>query len=162
MASRLTLRATGKALDTVELVNAKVMREIGAGLVSRIRARTQRGIDSAGRPFRPLSPRYASAKREALGHARADLTVSGRMLNDMIVSPRRNEVAISFSSGGSMRASGRTLIQRSRSVGAADKAYWHNVSGAGKRRVVRVFFDFDNSDEEFAQSVLDSWIREQL
>lgn len=161
MASRIRLTRTGKAWEALELVNTKVMREIGAGLMARIRARTMRGMDSAGRPFRPLSPGYAALKRKALRHARADLTVSGRMLNDMRISPRRSEVTISFLSGGGTKASGRTLIQRSRSVGAADKAYWHNISGAGRRRVIREFFDLNDSDADFAQSVLESWLQDQ-
>ncbi len=44
------------------------------------------------------------------------------------------------------RAKGRTLIARSRDVRPAEKALFHNVSGAGKARTKREFFDLDASD----------------
>ncbi len=40
----------------------------------------------------------------------------------------------------------QTLIQRSRSVGAAQKAQWHQVDGAGKSRVRRPFFGLTSAD----------------
>lgn len=42
----------------------------------------------------------------------------------------------------------RTPIQRSRSVPPAEKALFHNVTGAGKSHVKREFFDLDASDRE--------------
>ncbi len=52
----------------------------------------------------------------------------------------------------------RTLIQRSRDVRPGEKALFHNVSGAGKSRVKREFFDLDETDvqamtEELARRV---------
>ena len=44
------------------------------------------------------------------------------------------------------RTKGRTLIQRSRDLRPAEKALFHNVSGAGKSKVKREFFDLDDSD----------------
>lgn len=46
------------------------------------------------------------------------------------------------------KKAGRTLIQRSRAVHPAEKALFHNVTGAGKSKVKRAFFDLDASDEE--------------
>lgn len=153
---------TGKPFASIDLANTKIMRELGAGLIARIRSRTERGVNVEGQTFRPLSPSYALQKQRAVGHSRANLTVSGAMLNAMIVQPRPDSCSIVFASGGSRRATGRTLIQRSRSVGAADKAFWHNMSGAGKARIVREFFGFNDSDQDWAVSVWERFIRGQL
>jgi len=40
-----------------------------------------------------------------------------------------------------------TLIQQSRRVPPAEKALFHNVTGAGKSQVKREFFDLDASDQ---------------
>lgn len=42
----------------------------------------------------------------------------------------------------------RTFIQRSREKGAAEKATYHQVSGAGKRKVKRPFFGLSDRDED--------------
>jgi len=136
---------TGPKLTDIDLSPPALMREIGEGLIARVRTRTTKGTDADGKGFAALSPSYAKQKRKALGHARADLTVSGRMLNDITVRPRPGAVTLSFISGGSA-SSGGTFIQRSRSVGAAEKAFFHNVSGAGKKRVVRPFFGLSSQD----------------
>lgn len=39
-----------------------------------------------------------------------------------------------------------TLIQRSRDVKPSEKALFHNVSGAGRSKVKREFFNLDASD----------------
>lgn len=122
-----------------------LMHEIGLFAVNRIQARTQQGIDYEGRTFTPLSEGYAKQKQKALGHARADLQVSGRMLNDMgVVAVTEKSCEISFRSQGGT-ASGTTFIQRSRSVGAADKAFFHVEGNHG---VVRDFFGLSDEDEE--------------
>jgi phage gpG-like protein len=122
-----------------------LMREIADFAVAQIRTRTEQGIDFEGRPFRPLSEGYAKQKTKALGHSRADLTVSGRMLNDMgPVAVTERSCEISFRSQGG-RASGNTFIQRSRSVGAADKAFFHVEGNHG---VIRDFFGLSDEDEE--------------
>lgn len=41
---------------------------------------------------------------------------------------------------------GPTLIQRSRAIGASEKASFHHVAGAGKSRVKRPFFDLTDSE----------------
>lgn len=115
------------------------LREAGDLLVRRIRTRTEAGQDMHGAAFRDYSPAYAELKREALGHARVDLTVSGRMLNDMQVTDATSTTAtISFVSQGGGHAGG-TFIQRSRALGAADKAGFNNPS--------REFFGASEEDE---------------
>ena len=130
-----------------------LMREVGDFAIRRIRTRTERGIDSNDVPFQPLSQGYAKRKQREVGHSRADLTLSGRMLNDMaVVAVTERSCEISFrSQGGS--GQGNTMIQRSRSVGAADKAFFHVEGNHG---VVRDFFGLTDEDEQLiAQQVED-------
>jgi phage gpG-like protein len=42
---------------------------------------------------------------------------------------------------------GPTFIQRSRAVSSAEKAAFHQIAGAGKRRIKRPFFDVTDADE---------------
>lgn len=39
-----------------------------------------------------------------------------------------------------------TFIQRSRSLGAAEKAEFHQIDGAGRSHVIRRFFDLSDAD----------------
>ncbi len=41
-----------------------------------------------------------------------------------------------------------TMISQSRGVSPSEKAAFHNISGAGKSRVIREFFGLTPSDEE--------------
>lgn len=132
-------------------VGEGLMREIGDFATNRIRRRTEQGIDQHERPFVPLSSGYAKQKAKALGHSRADLTVSGRMLNDMgVVAATDRAVEISFRSQGG-RATGHTFIQRSRAVGAADKAFY---AVEGSHGIVRDFFGLTDDDETRILDVL--------
>jgi hypothetical protein len=115
------------------------MREAGDLLIRRIRTRTESGKDVNGASFKDYSAGYAEQKRAALGHANVDLTVSGRMLNDMhVTETTKTSATVSFVSQGG-GASGGTFIQRSRSLGAADKAAYNNPS--------REFFGASDEDE---------------
>jgi len=161
MPSGITVTRTGRPFSELTFSNTALMREIGEGVLARIRARTKAGVDAQGAAFPSLSPAYILQKQKALGHGRADLMVSGRLLNDMMVFPTAAQVTLTFLSGGSTRATGRTLIQRSRSVGAADKAFWHNVTGAGRAHILRPFFDLNDGDEAFALSRLEIFLAQQ-
>lgn len=144
----------GVPFEHLVLSNAQLMREIGDLLTRRIRERTQRGLSSQGTPFAPLSARYAAAKRKALGHARADLTVSGRMLNDMgPTAVTERSVTIAFRSSGP-GTTGGTFIQRSRSMGAQDKAFYHQEAG----RVLRPFFDVTDEDEDVIGEAVERYL----
>lgn len=139
----MTVTTRGLDVPLASLVDlpASLLKDVGDLAVQMIRSRTERGISVDGGPFQPLSPAYADAKRKAGLSPVADLTVSGRMLNDMRASVvDKNTIEIRFVSRGG-GSSGGTFIQRSRSVGAADKAYYHHEAGAGKSRVRRRFFD---------------------
>ena len=43
--------------------------------------------------------------------------------------------------------SGPTFIQKSRAKGAAEKATFHQLTGAGKSRILRKFFGLSAADE---------------
>lgn len=130
------------------------LRDIGDLLVRRIRTRTENGQDARGFAFKAYSPDYAARKQAALGHARVDLTVSGRMLNDMqVTSATKDTATISFVSQGG-GASGGTFIQRSRALGAADKAAFNHPT--------RGFFDPSEEDEQALADALDRVIQARL
>lgn len=46
------------------------------------------------------------------------------------------------------RGASQTLIQRSRSVGAAEKAAYHQLVGAGRSHVKRKFFELTQADAD--------------
>lgn len=48
-----------------------------------------------------------------------------------------------------------TLIQKSRRMAAAEKALYHQESGAGKSRVTRPFFGLSPQDERWLEEELD-------
>lgn len=73
------------SLVNLELVKAEDMRQIGLLARERIIRRTRQGIGPDGAPFAPLSPGYAAIKQRELGTSAPDLTVSGRMLNDITI-----------------------------------------------------------------------------
>jgi hypothetical protein len=131
-------------------LDRRLLQDIGDLAMHIIRERTVQGRDVEGRPFRPLSRRYAAQKARAGLRPLADLTVSGRMLNDMVARPLDDRtVEVRFASRGASRsARGQTFIQRSRAIGAAEKAAWHHELGAGQSRVKRPFFAL--SDREVA------------
>lgn len=134
------------------LVDQALLKDIGDYVVRVIRTRTEAGIDRTGKAFAPYTPGYAAKKaKEGLGGGTVNLTVSGRMLNDMAVtdmgmSPPR--VTIGFrSSGGGTRGKGLSMIQRSRAVGAEGKARAHDVDGVGKSRTKREFLGLTDAEE---------------
>jgi hypothetical protein len=124
------------------------MRDVGEFLVRRIRSRTEAGTDVNGAGFAPYSPGYAELKRAELGHSRVDLTVSGRMLNDMqVTGATKDSCTISFISQGGGAAGRQTFIQRSRALGAADKAIYNNPT--------REFFGANEADEKAVADALE-------
>lgn len=138
---------------TLELTEAD-MRDVGDLLVRRIRTRTEQGRSVNGGAFKSYSPGYAEAKKQAVGHSRVDLTVSGRMLNDMqVTSTTKTTATISFVSQGG-GASGGTFIQRSRSLGAADKAGYNNPS--------REFFGASEEDEHAVADRVEMLLRSRF
>jgi len=56
----------------------------------------------------------------------------------------------------------QTLIQRSRRVSAAEKATYHEVTGAGRSRTKRPFFGLDERDEAAIVDRIDKGIQKAL
>jgi hypothetical protein len=130
-----------------------LMQEVGDFGVRRIRTRTEQAVSFEGIAFMPLSESYGKAKQKALGHTRPDLTVSGRMLNDMgVVAVTETSAEISFRSQGGGSGKG-TFIQRSRSVGAADKAFFHTQGNHG---IIRDFFGLSDEDEALILAMIEA------
>lgn len=141
----------GAPLAQLPLLSEELMRDIGDLALRRIRTRTENQTAVDGSPFQPLSPDYAALKQRELGHQRADLQVSGRMLNDMsVVAATQTSVTLGFRSQGG-GGGGGTFIQRSRALGAADKAFFHNEGG----RVLRPFFELNDEDEAAIAEAVD-------
>lgn len=161
----ITVTLSGPRFADLQLDGRTLMQEIGDFALRLIRTRTEQRRDMRGNAFRALSPGYAVQKAKAGLAPLPDLTVSGRMLNDMaVVEVDDQAVTLGFTSaGGSAPRTGRgkkrmavsTLIQRSRSIGAADKAFFHNVTGAGRAGVKREFFGLNDQDEDRIVEALD-------
>ena len=145
----IKVRRNFPSLTRLALTNKTLMRQVGNLVLRLVTTRTRAGKDMNGQSFAPLSPEYAAQKRKALGSARADLTVSGRMLNDMAIQAvGAKDVSVGYKGAGGGRASGGTFIQRSRSVSGAAKAFYHNESGAGKKRVKREYMGLTKAEED--------------
>jgi hypothetical protein len=131
----------------------EVMRELGTLAVTLILDRTRAGRDAEGMAFAPLSAGYAKAKAQAGLTPVADLTVSGGMLEGMRVTAVDDlSATIGFVSQGGGAARGATFIQRSRAVGAAEKAGFHCVDGAGRSKVKRDFFGLTDAEADALQA----------
>ncbi len=158
----VTLTVRGKPLTDYELGGARLLRELGLMAIRIIRTRTERGIGVHG-TFQPLSKAYAKAKAKALGNSRADLTVSRRMLNDLqivktVQTEEDGEVTLGFVSQG-RGASGGTFIQRSRSTGANDKAFY---AEDGNHGVVRQFMDLTDAEMDQLEELVAKQVDEQI
>lgn len=150
-----------KPLSTIKLTKKSLMQEIGDFVVNHIRQRTEQGRDVAGRFFPALSPAYAKRKAEAIGSTRADLTVSGDMLNSLrakVDGEGKVTVSVANIGGGGGFGRGGTFIQRSRSVSPAAKARFHQVEGAGASKVKRRFIGISQE----AKATIIKFVRQHL
>src|SRR5262245_40695921 len=105
----VTIHVTGQPLEDFPLAPEQLMKEIGLLALRLIRTRTEKQTDVHGRPFRPLSAGYAAQKAAAGLPGEPDLTVSGRMLNDMAITEITDgKVSLGFlSAGGTAPRTGR-------------------------------------------------------
>lgn len=164
---RINASTTGRAgnFAKIALVDARLMTEVGDFALSLIRRRTAAGKDVNGQAFQELSPEYAKQKQKAIGNARADLTVSGRMLNEMgRLAVTEKTVTIGFAGGGTGgggSTGGGTFIQRSRAVPGADKALFHNVTGAGRSHVIRKFFGLTSDEKTLIRDRVQAYLSRQ-
>jgi hypothetical protein len=74
------------------------MREVGLLARERVVRRTRQGQTTQGAAMQPYSPGYAARKAKELGASRPNLTVSGAMLNDIVLQDvQDDEVTLGFS-----------------------------------------------------------------
>jgi hypothetical protein len=124
---------SGKRLDQLELVNAKVMEDIGDMAVAEILERTGKGQDVDGGSFQGYTPEYAKRKVKLGGYAspvNLRSAAKGRSVHMLEalqrLSATARTVTIGFQGGGE--------------PGAQELALYHDELGAGKSRVIRHFF----------------------
>jgi hypothetical protein len=126
------------------VVTPELLSELGEAVVKIIRERTAGGIDVEGRAFQPYSEGWEKERRKR-GKAKApvDLNFKGNMLASLKANVNTTgcEVVVSFENAKE-----------------AEKANFHNVSGAGSSRVRRQFLGLTNREvdslEEFLKSRL--------
>jgi hypothetical protein len=93
VSATITVERNFPALDDMTLVTAEDLREIGLLVREQIIRRTRQGLDANGAPFQGYSPRYALQKEGRLGsvfaghggYGTVNLTVSGNMLNQIVI-----------------------------------------------------------------------------
>ena len=148
-------------------VTKKALARSATFQIRNIRTRTEKGTDVNGRKFAPYSkkafffnvgteggePRYKSFQDGYAGFrnykgrqtAFVDLNFSGRMLSSMTsrVSPSKGELF--FSNNEANR-----------------KAFYHDVAGAGKSKVVRPFFGISDREEEQIVKVFSDLIDKEI
>lgn len=78
------------------LVTREDMVAVAQMIRQRIVERTARGVDASGRPFTSYSKDYAERKREELGTAGVNLTVSGEMLRAITFEVRPDHKGVSL------------------------------------------------------------------
>jgi hypothetical protein len=142
-----------------DLLRASDFEDIGQSIAIRIARRTARGVDFEGGAFREYSEGYRRRKAKEVGAGPVNLTLSGQMLNDIHVTAatdRSCELGFSTFGKGSRRG---TMIQRSRSMGANDKAFYATEGSHGVRRQ---FFDMSDEDEQFVADIIDRIIDERI
>lgn len=124
------------------VVTPEFLSELGEAAVKMIRERTAGGIDVDGRPFQPYSGGWKKERRKhGKASAPVDLNFKGNMLASMKASVNTTgcEVAVSFENGKE-----------------AEKANFHNVSGAGSSRVRRQFLGLTNREVDSLEELLKS------
>ncbi len=101
----------------------------GLRIVELINQNIEAGVDAKGKPFKKYSKQYAEwkAKKKPQYGGKVNLTLRGLMLNAMGVIDYGYKGAKGFIDIGFDDDE------------AAERAYWHNISGAGRGRVLRRF-----------------------
>ena len=116
-----------------KIISQKALEEAGRYGVYLINQRVHAGHDLNNNPFMQYSAKYRARKiKNGKWSGSVDLQLSGRMIRDLNTNITRNfssqlyEVEIGYIPGKSSERS----IQ---------KARWHNIDGAGRKKVKRTF-----------------------
>lgn len=85
-------------LDQIKLTDKALMRDVGLMARERVVRRTRDGKGTENEALKPYSPGYAARKAKELGTTKPNLTVSGSMLNDIVITRvEDDEVDLGFS-----------------------------------------------------------------
>ena len=108
----------------------KALANVSAFQIHNIKDRTQRkGIDVNGSPFKPYSKAYR--RRLVKQSGVVDLTDTGQMFSSLTSKITPSKGTLFF-----------------RQADANKKAFYHDVAGAGKGRVVRPFFSINDTEAD--------------
>ena len=106
------------------------LANVSAFQINEIKDRTQRkGVDVSGSPFTPYSKNYK--RRLVKQSGVVDLTDTGQMFSSLTskITPSRGRLFFS-------------------NQFANRKAFYHDIAGAGKRKVVRPFFSISDREAD--------------
>ena len=108
----------------------KALANVSAFQIVNIRNRTQRkGVDVNGSPFKPYSKAYR--RRLVKQSGVVDLTDTGQMFSSLTSKITPSKGTLFF-----------------RQAQANKKAFYHDIAGAGKGRVVRPFFGINDREAD--------------
>jgi len=106
------------------------LANVSAFQIDAIKDRTQRkGISVNGNPFTPYSKKYR--RRLVKQSGVVDLTDTGQMFSSLISKITSSKGSLFF-----------------RNQSANKKAFYHDIAGAGKRKVVRPFFSISDREAD--------------
>ena len=108
----------------------KALANVSAFQIANIKDRTQRkGVDVNGSPFKPYSKAYR--RRLVKQSGVVDLTDTGQMFSSLTSKITPSKGTLFF-----------------RQAQANKKAFYHDIAGAGKGRVVRPFFSINDREAD--------------
>jgi len=114
----------------------------------RLLRRTEQGKDADGKEFQPYSDKHRRLRVKRGRQVKpVNLSFTGQMLADIHTKtdPAQGEAILYF---------GRAE--------EAKKAYYHNESGAGKKRVIRKFFAINDEDRKALRRMVREHIKDIL
>jgi len=121
----------------LEFENIKLLKA-GFRIIELINENIEKGVDIEDQPFAKYSPKYRiwKEKRYPQDRGKVNLTAKGTMLQALnTVKAMDNEITIGFDDEEQARI-----------------AYYHNISGAGRGRVIRKFLGL--REEQYSDNKL--------
>ena len=132
----IVIKGDDKVIKSLTLFDKKLsdnsdsLKVIGTRIKNNIFIRTNAGKDFNFKPFKPYSPKYAKKNNKTT----VNLTLTGEMLNTMVYRTLAKDKGKIFFS----------------TADAREKATWHNITGAGRSKIIREFFGVNDKDNESA------------
>tara|TARA_Y100000592_G_scaffold36173_1_gene57381 strand:- start:1530 stop:2192 length:663 start_codon:yes stop_codon:yes gene_type:complete len=112
----------------------QIMRQLAQTLILLIQSDTQDGLDANLQPFEPYSPLYARIRAAAGYSTQPDMTVTGQMLNSMVVKTySRTRFTLGFNDSASV--SRKSLVEQAwGGLNKQDRSAIWAMAGAAKAR----------------------------